>query len=728
MKQTITQAVKKSDSLPSTGVFQHAAVLSSLSHQPRSTGAATRPLLQTKLKISEPGDRYEQEADRVADQIMRMPKPQLQRKECLTPGCREEDNDEILQAKPAVGGESIGAQAAHPLIQNVLSSPGQPLDSAARSFMEPRFGQDFSRVRVHTDSKAAESARAVNARAYTVGRDIVFGKGQYTPGSDEGKRLVAHELVHVGQQSQSGSRTYLALKQCPKVENWHQEALTKIIKFAGNSDGKTADKRWPELKEYICRLPPEKAKSLHDRFTDCPGDDFSKYMKNKFPKKHNDLMSILRIKKQGKGCNEYSKESASISEPPLIIEPDHSGSNTPPVRSGSGDLATLGIDVKGRYKINCNKALSRYFNFKEAFIEFDGKSDTDFHHNTEEEPLAMAFLPSLTRGKDGYKGRHKIQAQKSIDKFQSKNGLSTKTTVGGSFSPYKEAKWEFFLKEDVTWDWYHGEIKFSFVMDLVEVKVITPVKIAPLILEGEFKVPLSNGREATFKGKVTVTFTGEPNWANIFPDIFKFLGNQGSRIGPMVSRVRTIGNLIKAASLIRGAASLGTAAIPLAFATAGAAQLYFTYRSVLENAEYKELGNTANQAVNDFHEGFLAYLGIEKGDSNKETFWKNQGQFYAKKELNDRVRRSLDYLKNKHPNEYDKMVDENFKAELREIILERLRENSGSLKNKMQKKYDKAIRSRIFVDWSRIKERTSQEEYWGKVFCGIGYEKPTPLQ
>src|SRR5207244_11233244 len=83
----------------------------------------------------------------------------------------------------------------------VLNSPGQPLDESTRAFMEPRFGHDFSRVRVHTDSQAAESARAVNALAYTVGPDIVLGADQYKPGTLAGRRLLAHELTHVLQQS-----------------------------------------------------------------------------------------------------------------------------------------------------------------------------------------------------------------------------------------------------------------------------------------------------------------------------------------------------------------------------------------------------------------------------------------------------------------------------------------------------------------------------------------------
>jgi outer membrane protein OmpA-like peptidoglycan-associated protein len=83
----------------------------------------------------------------------------------------------------------------------VLRSPGQPLDAATRAVLEPRFGHDFSRIRIHTDAQAADSARAVNALAYTVGEDVVFGRGQYRPESSDGQRLIAHELAHTIQQA-----------------------------------------------------------------------------------------------------------------------------------------------------------------------------------------------------------------------------------------------------------------------------------------------------------------------------------------------------------------------------------------------------------------------------------------------------------------------------------------------------------------------------------------------
>ena len=87
-----------------------------------------------------------------------------------------------------------------PIVHDVLNLPGQALGAEERAFMEPRFGHDFSGVRVHTDGRAAESAKSVNALAYTVGRDVVFGTGQYAPGTSEGRRLLAHELTHVVQQ------------------------------------------------------------------------------------------------------------------------------------------------------------------------------------------------------------------------------------------------------------------------------------------------------------------------------------------------------------------------------------------------------------------------------------------------------------------------------------------------------------------------------------------------
>jgi hypothetical protein len=99
------------------------------------------------------------------------------------------------------GAESAGE--VPPIVHDVLRSPGQPLDPEARTFFEPRFGQDFSQVRVHTDMRSAGSARAVSALAYTVGRNVVFAAGHYSPATSTGRKLLAHELTHVVQQSNS---------------------------------------------------------------------------------------------------------------------------------------------------------------------------------------------------------------------------------------------------------------------------------------------------------------------------------------------------------------------------------------------------------------------------------------------------------------------------------------------------------------------------------------------
>jgi hypothetical protein len=87
-----------------------------------------------------------------------------------------------------------------PTVNEALRSPGQPLEAATRRLFEPRFGHDFSKVRVHADSAAAESARTVGAFAYTVGNELVFAQDQYKPGTGVGQALIAHELAHTVQQ------------------------------------------------------------------------------------------------------------------------------------------------------------------------------------------------------------------------------------------------------------------------------------------------------------------------------------------------------------------------------------------------------------------------------------------------------------------------------------------------------------------------------------------------
>lgn len=172
----------------------------------RMLSQSAAPAVQAKLTVNQPGDVFEQEADRMADQVMRMPAPAAVQRQCAS--CQEEDKVqrkcaecEEEQKKTELQRKETGAdpQFAPPIVHDVLRSSGQPLDPATRAFMEPRFGHDFSAVRVHTDASAADSARAVNALAYTAGGHVVFGSNRYSPGTPEGKRLLAHELTHVVQ-------------------------------------------------------------------------------------------------------------------------------------------------------------------------------------------------------------------------------------------------------------------------------------------------------------------------------------------------------------------------------------------------------------------------------------------------------------------------------------------------------------------------------------------------
>jgi hypothetical protein len=161
--------------------------------------------IQPKLTVNTPGDAYEQEADHVAEQVMRMSEPNQSTCACGG-GCStcqsgSGGNEPLSLQTKHVGSSDAGQIAAPPIVHEVLASPGQRLDASTRAFFEPRFGQDFSNVRVHTDSQAAKSADAVDANAYTVGRDIVFGGRHTPPESTEGRPLLAHELAHVVQQA-----------------------------------------------------------------------------------------------------------------------------------------------------------------------------------------------------------------------------------------------------------------------------------------------------------------------------------------------------------------------------------------------------------------------------------------------------------------------------------------------------------------------------------------------
>ncbi len=166
--------------------------------------------MQAKLRVSSPDDPAEREADEMADRLMTMP---LQREEVQREAAksekREDEEDTVsakLQRKGDMSGATVDAGTAAQ-INSVRSSGGQPLANADREFFEERVDADFSNVRVHTNAAANESASAVQARAFTLGGDIVFNQGEYKPETSDGKRLLAHELTHTIQQGAAVSRS-----------------------------------------------------------------------------------------------------------------------------------------------------------------------------------------------------------------------------------------------------------------------------------------------------------------------------------------------------------------------------------------------------------------------------------------------------------------------------------------------------------------------------------------
>jgi hypothetical protein len=160
---------------------------------------------RAKLAISQPNDPDEQEADLVAERVMRMrdPAPATPCPDCSGEGescshCGQKAATQIQRRAKVATGQQLPSNA--PQSMNHLGS-GYALETSARAFFEPRFGQDFSQVRVHTGTPAAESARAVQARAFAVGQDLVFAEGEYSAESPEGRKLLAHELAHTLQPS-----------------------------------------------------------------------------------------------------------------------------------------------------------------------------------------------------------------------------------------------------------------------------------------------------------------------------------------------------------------------------------------------------------------------------------------------------------------------------------------------------------------------------------------------
>ncbi len=258
--------------------------------------------VQPKLKISQPNNKYEQEADRVADMVMRMPDPKIQREmsekededeetvqtksigNTISSSVQrrtdneeddeeqvqlktlnsintiqrqevgEEDEEETIQTKEVTGQTPAVNSEIQSQIESARQSGGKPLSRETRAFMEPRFGQDFSQVRIHTDRQADSAAKNLQARAFTFGSHVVFGKGEFDPYTVSGRQLLAHELTHSIQQSTSGQKGQVQRRK-----------LTKEERRNDSPELKKAKRRTGRLRGWLDRIAKKSLDDLEPR-------------------------------------------------------------------------------------------------------------------------------------------------------------------------------------------------------------------------------------------------------------------------------------------------------------------------------------------------------------------------------------------------------------------------------------------------------------------------------
>jgi hypothetical protein len=205
------------------------------------------PVVQAKLRIGAANDECERQAERVADQVVSMPRTQTASGEAASSFAPVEAKSQPTPDHIAAMTSCVADSMAHdapPSVANVIEAPGRPLDRSALRFMERQFGQNFSDVRIHTDADADRSAREIDALAYTVRDHIAFREGQYAPRSPTGRHLLAHELTHVLSQRRSA----------PPVQRQGVPPAGAACRATENAKGKT-EKLSPRI-DINERTPP----------------------------------------------------------------------------------------------------------------------------------------------------------------------------------------------------------------------------------------------------------------------------------------------------------------------------------------------------------------------------------------------------------------------------------------------------------------------------------------
>jgi hypothetical protein len=188
-------------------------------------GGGGGAIIQAKMMVSQPGDKYEQEADRIADLVMRMPDPVVPKHsegKGNSPQTKPLSSQitPLIQPKQATDQSSVATFRLETRIQ-ALGSGGQPLSEAARAFFEPRLGCDLGRVRIHSSAEANKLSSALKARAFTTGWHVFLGHGEYTHSSPGDRQLLAHELTHILQQTGS-------LRNEPVVNESHNQCRAGV--------------------------------------------------------------------------------------------------------------------------------------------------------------------------------------------------------------------------------------------------------------------------------------------------------------------------------------------------------------------------------------------------------------------------------------------------------------------------------------------------------------------
>jgi peptidoglycan/xylan/chitin deacetylase (PgdA/CDA1 family) len=220
-----------------------------------AAGSNTVPasvFFQPKLTVNSPADRYEQEADAVAEHVMQMKTPVIQKKTDLffpplLPSitrvqrkCDQCEKEKKEMQRKEINGAETDVNDSFESYAGTLSQSGQTLPGEVRSFFEPRFGYDFSNVKVHTDLLAAQSAQSINALAYTSGNNIVFNQGAYSPDTESGKKLLGHELTHVVQQNTTIGTKAIQRVQLSYDDGPDNAGNTRAVLTALNSAGARA--------------------------------------------------------------------------------------------------------------------------------------------------------------------------------------------------------------------------------------------------------------------------------------------------------------------------------------------------------------------------------------------------------------------------------------------------------------------------------------------------------